>query len=108
MATLTAEEQAKYDELSAKRDAPEVERSIEIRIDLSDPKAIRRGVACGYLDESLLDGLEDDDKGEDDDEGEDEDEQPRKPQGLPSSRRKPKPKQDETDETDEKFTRRYR
>ncbi len=57
---LTPEEQAQLETLRAKAEAPEVERveHVEIRVDLSDPDAVRRAVALGYCDAAGLEELE--------------------------------------------------
>jgi hypothetical protein len=67
--SLTKAEEEQLEELLKKKEAPELERRevVEIKVDLSDREAVRRAVACGYLDESLLDELE---RPEDEDEHE--------------------------------------
>lgn len=69
MAKLTADEEKALAELEAKRDAPDDSKSrgdLSVFIDLSDDKAVQRGLKLGYLEPSDLDDDGDDD-GDDDD-----------------------------------------
>ena len=93
MAKLTPEEEKALAELEAKRDAPDENgRSrgdLSVFIDLSDDKAVQRGLKLGYLEPSDLDDAGDDDSDDDDsddDDSDDGDSKPKKKDAAPRRR----------------------
>ena len=69
MAKLTAEEQELLDKLTKKAEAPDDDRQhVNITIDLSDEKAVRRAMKLGFITAGDLD-FDDDGDDDDDDDG---------------------------------------
>jgi hypothetical protein len=92
---LTEEEQKQLDELQRKAEEPPSNRqeAVQIVVDLSDPGAVKRALAHGYLTASdVNDDQDDDEEGDDDDEGDDQDDdEDSKGKSGGKGRRKPKP-----------------
>lgn len=88
---LTEEElEAQLAEIRKKKEGGKSGPGVNISIDMSDPKAVRRAMKLGYIDQA---DLEDDDSGgkdDDDDDGkdgDDKDETPRRGKGKVSLRK---------------------
>lgn len=74
MARLSKKEEAMFKALQEKMeapDAPSIGRSVNVTIDLGDPKQVARAIKMGLLDNDEDDDTEDDGAGGDDDDSDD-------------------------------------